>query len=212
MPLSGNGGTLEATSMHGGKTMALNGQIAREEGRNLLRLIGWGVAAALLILPLIAMQFTRDVNWTTSDFIVWGIMLATVGGLFELAVRLSPLPSYRAGFGVALLSAFLVTWTNLAVGIVGSEDNPANQLFFLALLVGIVGAGVARLRSPGMAQAMFATAIALAAAFVIAEMRPTDEIWVPASREALGTGIFLFAFVASGLLFRRAAAHSSSSS
>jgi len=192
--------------------MALNGQIAREEGRNLLRLIGWGVAAALLILPLIAMQFTRDVNWTTSDFIVWGIMLATVGGLFELAVRLSPLPSYRAGFGVALLGAFLVTRTNLAVGIVGSEDNPANQLFFLALLVGIVGAGVARLRSPGMAHAMFATAIALAAAFIIAEMRPTDEIWVPASREALGTGIFLFAFVASGLLFRRAAAHSSSSS
>ena len=192
--------------------MALNGQIAREEGRNLLRLIGWGVATALLVLPLIAMQFTRDVNWTTSDFIVWGIMLATVGGLFELAVRLSPLPSYRAGFGVALLGAFLVTRTNLAVGIVGSEDNPANQLFFLALLVGIVGAGVARLRSPGMAHAMFATAIALAAAFIIAEMRPTDEIWVPASREALGTGIFLFAFVASGLLFRRAAAHSSSSS
>jgi len=192
--------------------MALNGQIAREEGRNLLRLIGWSVAAALLVLPLIAMQFTRDVNWTTSDFIVWGIMLATVGGLFELAVRLSPLPSYRAGFGVALLGAFLVTRTNLAVGIVGSEDNPANQLFFLALLVGIVGAGVARLRSPGMAHAMFATAIALAAAFIIAEMRPTDEIWVPASREALGTGIFLFAFVASGLLFRRAAAHSSSSS
>ncbi len=192
--------------------MATNGQIAGGRRGGALRVIGWGIAAALLALPLITMQFTPEVDWTASDFIVWGIMLGTVGGLFELGVRLSPLPSYRAGFALALLGGFLVTWANLAVGIVGSEDNPANQLFFLALLVGISGSALVRLRAAGMAYAMFVTAIAIGAAFAIAEMGPRDELWVPASREALGTGIFALIFIASGLLFRRAAAHSSSSS
>jgi FtsH-binding integral membrane protein len=192
--------------------MTMNGEIAGEPRGTLFRAAGWGIATALLILPMVATQFMPEVQWTTSDFIVWGIMLATVGGLFELAVRLSPLPSYRAGFGLALLGAFLVVWTNLAVGIVGSEHNPANALFFAALAVGIAGATISRLRASGMAKAMFATAIALGVAFAIALLGPTDEIDVPASREALGTGFFALLFVASGLLFRRAATHSSSSS
>lgn len=184
----------------------MNGQIAGVRGGSPWRFVGWGLAASLLLLPLIAMRFTPEVNWTASDFIVWGIMLGTVGGLFELAVRLSPLPSYRIGFGLALLGAFLVTWVNLAVGIVGSENNPANQLFFLALLVGIIGAGIVRLRASGMTYAMFATAAALSVAFVIAQMGPRDELFVPASREALGTGLLVLLFIGSGLLFRRASA------
>ena len=212
MPFTGCPSMLKPASMHGGKGMTMNGEIAGEPRGTLFRAAGWGIATALLILPMVATQFMPEVQWTTSDFIVWGIMLATVGGLFELAVRLSPLPSYRAGFGLALLGAFLVVWTNLAVGIVGSEHNPANALFFAALAVGIAGATISRLRASGMAKAMFATAIALGVAFAIALLGPTDEIDVPASREALGTGFFALLFVASGLLFRRAATHSSSSS
>lgn len=204
MPLTVCRGILGATSMHVEKGMAMNGQIAGQRHGSIWRFVGWGVAAALLLLPLAAMQFTPEVSWTASDFIVWGIMLGTVGGLFELAVRLSPLPSYRIGFGLALIGAFLVTWANLAVGIVGSEDNPANQLFFLALLIGIIGAGIARLRANGMAYAMFATAAALGLAFIIAQMEPRDELFVPESREAMGTGVFVLLFIGSGLLFRRA--------
>ena len=189
----------------------MNGQIASQRDGSIWRFVGWGIAAALLLLPLIAMQFTPEVNWTAEDFIVWGIMLGTVGGLFELAVRLSPLPSYRAAFGIALLGAFLVTWANLAVGIVGSEHNPANQLFFLALLIGIVTSGIARLKAAGMAVAMLTTAITIVIAFIIAEARPTDEPWVHLMAEAIGTGIFVLLFAGSALLFRQAA-HSSSSS
>lgn len=192
--------------------MAMKRQVADAQRGSLLRIAGWSIAAALLLLPLIAMQFTPEVNWTASDFIIWGIMLGTVGGLFELAVGLSPLPSYRAGFALALVGTFLVTWVNLAVGIVGSDDNPSNQFFFLALLVGVVGAGLARLRAAGMTYAMFSTALALGIAFVLAEISPRDELWVPASRETMGTGILALIFVASALLFRRAAGYSSSSS
>ena len=44
-----------------------------EPGR---RLLAWGAAAALLLLPLVAMQFTEEVNWTVFDFLVFGSMLA----------------------------------------------------------------------------------------------------------------------------------------
>jgi hypothetical protein len=178
-------------------------------GGNRWRLIGWGLAAALLALPFVAMQLNAEgVHWTASDFIFMGALFAIVGGLFELAVRLSPKWEYRAGFGLALLGAFLVIWVNLAVGIVGNENNPANQWFFAALLVGIVGAAIARLRPGGMSAAMLATAVALGIAFALAAMGGSDEPFVPRSRELRGTAVFAALFLASAWLFRRAGRYS----
>lgn len=108
------------------------------------------------------------------------------------------------GAALALLGAFLTIWTNLAVGIVGSNDNPANFLFFGALLVGVAGAIVARFRPRGLGIAMAVTAAALCVAFVIAVSGPTDEPWVPHVRELIGTSVFAALFLASAALFRRA--------
>ena len=170
-----------------------------------LRFIGWSIAGALLLLPFVAMQFTREVVWTPSDFLVWGLMLATVGGLFELAVRISPNRSYRAGLGLALLSAFLVVWTNLAVGIVGSDDNPSNAFFFWALGAGVVAVVISRLKPRGMAFAMTATAAALVAAFIAAQMSARDELWVSPALEAFGTSVFVLMFLGAAALFAKAA-------
>ena len=103
------------------------------------RAIGWGAAALLLALPFVAMQFDTGVNWTASDFAVFGAMLLMVGIPLELVARSSPSWTYRGAALLALLGAFLTVWANLAVGIVGSEDNPANLLFFAALMIGLVG-------------------------------------------------------------------------
>jgi len=169
------------------------------------RAIGWGGAAALLALPFVAMQFTSEVVWTASDFVAFGVMLLMVGVPLELAVRMSPNWSYRAGAGLALLGAFLTVWANLAVGIVGSNDNPANLLFFGALLIAVAGAIATRFRARGMDFAMAATAVALGVAFAIAVSGPTDEPWVPHVRELIGTSVFAALFLASAALFRRAA-------
>lgn len=169
------------------------------------RPIGWGAAVALLALPFVAMQFTREVNWTASDFIVFGAMLLAVGVPLELVARASRNWSYRGAALLALLGGFLTVWANLAVGIVGSEENPANMLFFGALLVGIVGTIVARARAEGMSMAMLATAAALGIAFVIAVAGPTDEPFVPHWRELLGTSVFAAMFLGSAALFRSAA-------
>lgn len=168
------------------------------------RTIGWGGAAALLALPFIAMQFTREVNWTGSDFVVFGAMLLLVGVPLELAVRASDNWSYRGGALLALTGMFLTIWANLAVGIVGSEDNAANAWFFGALLVGIVGTVIARAKPRGMALAMTATAAALGGAFMVAVSGPTDEPWVPHLLELIGTGVFAALFLASAALFRNA--------
>ncbi|MDB5696794.1 MAG: hypothetical protein JWN21_2337, partial [Sphingomonas bacterium] len=40
--------------------------------------IVWGGVATLLLIPAIAMQFTAEVNWTASDFVVMGVLLASV--------------------------------------------------------------------------------------------------------------------------------------
>ena len=177
------------------------------EGRliNPWRLLGWGAAVALLLAPLIAMRFTSEVNWTASDFIFAGILFAVIGGAFELAVWASRNRAYRAGAALALLGTLLTIWANLAVGIVGSENSPANLWFFGALLVGIVMACATRFRARGMSLATLATAASLGIAFVIAVMQPTDEPFVPHVREAFGTAIFAALFLGSSALFRKAA-------
>lgn len=169
------------------------------------RLVGWGAAVALLAAPFVAMQLdAQGVDWSAGDFVIMGVMLATIGGLIELAVRFTPNRLYRAGAGLAMLGAFLTVWVNLAVGIVGSENNPDNQLFFVALLMGIAGAIGARARADGMARAMLTTAVAIMLAFVLAQLGVRDEPMVKPMVEGAGTSVFVALFLGSAWLFRRA--------
>ncbi|MGH3146595.1 MAG: hypothetical protein ACRDTR_12420 [Rubrobacter sp.] len=112
---------------------------------------------------------------------------------------------YRIAVGVALAVAFLLAWVNLAVGIIGSEGNPANLMYVGVLAVGIVGAIVARFQPLGMARALLATALAQALVAVIALIFGLGLPWSPPA-EILGvTGFFVALFVGSALLFRYAA-------
>jgi len=100
---------------------------------------------------------------------------------------------------------FLVVWANLAVGIVGNENNPWNQLFFLALLIGIAGACVARFRARGMSAAMLVTAASLMAAYAVARLNRPEEFGAHLMVELVGTSIFALLFVGSAAMFRKAA-------
>ena len=103
------------------------------------RIIGWSIPAILMLLPLIAMQFTNEVNWTGSDFVFAAVLFGSVGLTLELIVRKSRSLAYRLGAAIAVVGAFLTVWVNAAVGMIGSEDNPYN-LLFLAVVAGIVQA------------------------------------------------------------------------
>lgn len=172
----------------------------------------WYVAiatASILMVPLVAMQFTGEVNWSPFDFIVMGILLFGSGLTYVLISRISESIAYRTAVGVAVVAGLLLIWVNLAVGIIGSEDNPANVLYLGVLLVGFIGAGIARFRPRGMVRALFVTALAQMLVPVIALF-----IWRPSFDDPPGiVGVFMlnafFAalFVVSGLLFGRAAQH-----
>jgi hypothetical protein len=76
--------------------------------------------ALLLLIPLIAMQFTSDVVWSSFDFISATILLLSAGLSIELILRKIKTTKFRImAFVVLVLFLFLI-WAELAVGIFGS--------------------------------------------------------------------------------------------
>ena len=185
------------------RTMAGN---VEKGGRWRWRLAGWAAAAFLLLVPLVAMQFTDEVNWDVADFAIFGALLLGSGVTYELAARKTGNIAYKIAVGIAILAAFLLFWINGAVGIIGNEDNDANLMYHGVVLIGLIGAFVGRFEPRGMARAMFATAIAQALVAVIALVAgwgSSGPIW---PRGVLGmTAIFVTLWLGSAWLFRRAA-------
>jgi len=165
------------------------------------------VTVLILMVPLVAMQFTDEVDWDLFDFILMGALLFGIGLAYELVARKSNAIVYRAAVGVALAAAFLLAWVNGAVGIIGNEGNSATLLYGGELAVGAIGALIARLRPYGMARTLFTMALAQALVPVI-----TLIIWPQISWGAAGvSGVFVLnaffvvLFVVSGSLFRHVA-------
>ena len=77
-------------------------------------------AALLLLIPLIAMQFTDEVNWTLFDFVVAGVLLIGTGLICELILRKVKKFEYRIAICAVILAALLLIWIELAVGIFGT--------------------------------------------------------------------------------------------
>jgi hypothetical protein len=114
----------------------------------------WAGGLLALALPGLLMALTEEVVWTGFDFLVFGLMLAVVCGGIELAMRLSSQRSYRLAALLTLGGGFLMVWANLAVGIIGNEENPRNLLFYLVLLVGIAGAMLTRFDARGLSRTL----------------------------------------------------------
>lgn len=76
--------------------------------------------AVLLCIPLIAMQFTNEVVWTLSDFIIAGILLLGTGIVIEVVARNVKEKRARIGMIIGTLVVLFLVWAELAVGIFGS--------------------------------------------------------------------------------------------
>ena len=155
------------------------------------------VTLVILLLPLIIMQFTDEVDWGLADFAVAGALLIGSGITYELISGKVNNIVYRAAVGLAVLTAFILIWVNFAVGIIGSEDNPANLMYIGVLHVGIFAALAARFKPHGMARAMFLTALAQILAGLIALIAG----W---GFSLIIDCLFAALWIASALLFRRA--------
>ena len=81
-------------------------------------IFAWIAAATVVLLsiPLIAMQFTEQVNWGSEDFVAMGLLLLGTGCLFVLVSRKTP-RKYWLAIGLVSATLFLYAWAELAVGI-----------------------------------------------------------------------------------------------
>jgi hypothetical protein len=163
--------------------------------------------ALILMIPFVAMLFTNEVNWSLFDFILMGILLFGSGLTYVLISGISDNTAYRIATGVAVAAGLILVWLNLAVGIIGSENNPANLLYLGVLAVGFTGALVSRFRARGMARTLFTTAIVQMLVPVIAIIiwKSTLEGPPGVAGVFILNAIFAAMFVASAFLFRRAA-------
>jgi hypothetical protein len=74
----------------------------------------------LLIIPLIGMNFTNDIDWDLSDFIVAGLILLVFSLTANFIVLGISNRNRRVFFITILLILFILVWAELAVGIFGT--------------------------------------------------------------------------------------------
>ena len=91
--------------------------------------------AIVLSLPAVGMLLSEQVAWSPADFVLAGVLLATIGVALELAVR-------KAG---NLVVAVAVAALGVAAGVVGeADDAPGVVLLGVLLVAGGCALGVRR--------------------------------------------------------------------
>lgn len=164
------------------------------------------VPALILLIPALAMLFkVEGWAWDAGSFVVAWILMAGVGLAYKLVTRKAVNRVYRVATGIALAAGLILVWINGAVGIIGSEDNPANLLYGGVLAIGVVGAVAARLEPLGMSRTLSVTALAQFLVPVIA-----FAIWRPDFSPGVAqvfafNFVFVLLFAGSALLYRQAA-------
>ncbi len=73
--------------------------------------------AFMLLVPLVAMQFTSEMHWTLLDFIAMGAIVMSGGFAYVITARKFPDPAKRRILGVVFVLTILYVWTELAVGV-----------------------------------------------------------------------------------------------
>ena len=145
-------------------------------------------------------------NWDMFDSVVAVVLLSGAATLATIVIRKTKNTAYRAAASVALLAAFLLIWINGAVGIIGSEDNDANVMYFALLAIAVIGAFIARFRPRGLERTMYVTAAGQA---LIAELALMHNLGVDGPiwpRDILMlTALFIVLWLISAFFFRKAA-------
>lgn len=79
----------------------------------------WAVFLPLLLLliPLIGMLFSNEVNWSFFDFIIMGILILVMSFGIKLVLKTTPKKMYRILIIGIILILFLLVWAELAVGV-----------------------------------------------------------------------------------------------
>ncbi|MBK7224450.1 MAG: hypothetical protein IPH96_03110 [Saprospiraceae bacterium] len=78
------------------------------------------IVLGILLVPLIAKQFTSEVNWGIEDFALMAVLLFGTGLLIEVVLRYVQSKGNRILLCSLIIIALFLVWAELAVGIFGS--------------------------------------------------------------------------------------------
>ena len=118
-------------------------------------------ALGLLLIPIVASFFVKGFLWTTSDYVFAFILFLVPTLVYRIITRTATNFKYRLAIAFALLTGFATVWINLAVGIIGSEDELINLVYFGVLALGLIGANIVRFKPEGMVKVMAVMTAAL---------------------------------------------------
>jgi hypothetical protein len=161
------------------------------------------VTAVILFIPLVAMQFTNEVNWSVSDFLIMEVLIFTTGFSYMLLTRLTSNIIYKAAVALGIASTFLLIWANLAVGLIGSGPNAANLMYIGIVAIVITGTFLSRFTTKGMEWVMFSAAVTLMLFAIIQLLAKMYQYPGSSAVEIIAVnGFFATLYAVAGLLFR----------
>lgn len=80
----------------------------------------YALPLALLSIPLLGNLFSKEVNWSGSDFLIAGALLFTTAFLINLVRNRIKKQNQKVLIVIFILLALALIWLELAVGIFGS--------------------------------------------------------------------------------------------
>jgi len=92
-----------------------------------------------------------------ADVVLAAAFVFSAGLTYEFVARTMSNRAYRFAVGLAVVTAFALTWANR---VLAADENPANLMYLGVVVIGVIGAAISRLRARGMARALFGTAVA----------------------------------------------------
>lgn len=176
--------------------------------QNSRRFIVWAIVMVLVLMIPLTMQLTNEVQW--NEAIAYILILLSVGWAYELWHWLKTRAKiYSVAFSLGLAVIFLLGLVSGAVGIIGSENNSVNLMYWAVPAVVLIGSLLSRFRPVGMALTLFTTALVQFLIPVVALSISPEVSWGNAGVISVFAvnSFFSAMFVISALLFRRVSTH-----
>jgi len=148
------------------------------------------VSAWLLFIPLTASFVTTEMEWTLSDYVLVWVMLFVAGTTYTLVSRLSSDYTYKAAVALASVTGLFMVWSNLAVGIIGNEDNAINVVYFVIIMIGFIGAFWVRFQSKGLSRVLGGMALLVAVVGAYALLSGMQHMPESSTMQIIGVHMF----------------------
>jgi hypothetical protein len=167
------------------------------------------IVSLILLIPLCGNLYVRGWQWSPFDFVAAFVVLFGAGIMFEWVASKGVTSAYRVAVGVACATGLVLLWINMAVGLIGSDDNPANLMYLAILALAFSGAYLAGFEPRRISRALLTTAVAQALVPVFALVLNPNDFSPGVAKVFCLNSFFVAMWVVSAMLFRHAAGLSS---